>query len=204
VIAGRTVPDPPVCSVAEDELPNELRSIVGEPDVLRSMVYLRRAQDWDRYDDCDDGVYRAHHTPSPRHQLLKTDLCMVLDPLARARGLWAIWGVNVGTDPDHYRLADVAVLDRNPREDDFLWCDHGAVLVAEVVEGDERPLEKVPRFRAQGVRELLVVEREVLQCQLWDLTVEPGDFAAVRSERSAVLDLDVTWLEQQLQEQQQR
>ncbi len=151
---------------------------------LEAWLADRHARGADRYDEVWEGVYVVNPLPLLGHQRTVKAYSDAVGPLAEARGLTVLPGVNVGVKDD-YRGPDVALV---PTDADPMTLYFGSVpLVAEVRSPHEDPEAKLPFYLARGVAEAVLLDWKE-QTVRW-LAALDGAWAEV--ERSEVLGAEV-------------
>ncbi len=159
------------------------------PADFETFLARRRRLGHDRHDEMWDGVYRIMPEASLRHQVIQQQLAELLGPLARASGLHATPGFNLG-ESDDYRVPDGG-LHRELR--DAVRVDTAALVVEILSPGDET-WQKLPFYAAHHVDELLIVDPEKRSVE-W-LALREGAYVAV--DRSALIDLGPADLTQRI------
>jgi Uma2 family endonuclease len=139
-----------------------MQRVLASTDVLPELgdiLARRAARGLDGRDEMWDGVLHVNRVAGTAHAHLLTELAIVLDAEATARGLHAIWAVGFFDPADpagQWRVPDVVVArQEHVRE-------HGvegpAELVVEVLWPDDESVAKLPFYARMGVRQVLIVD----------------------------------------------
>jgi Uma2 family endonuclease len=113
----------------------------------------------DVFDEMVDGVIVLNPLPRLSHQRFGADLFEVLRPLARRRGLEALYEIGffaAGDEDRNYRGPDLAVV--HPSHLFDLGIRGGAALVVEIRSPGDRTDEKLPFYLEQGACEALLAD----------------------------------------------
>ena len=126
-------------------------------------------------DECWDGVYVVSPDPNNQHQSLVSRLTHAFEASIGDDGHGLVFpGANISDrDRDwlrNYRVPDVAVfLNDNPaRNLDTHWLG-GPDLAVEILSPGDRAREKLPFYAGVGTGEILVIDREPWQLELYRL-----------------------------------
>lgn len=157
-------------------------------DAPEEMLEQRSRLGLDVFDEVWDGVLHMVPPPSSAHQLLASDLFLILAPIAAALGLK---GMCEGG------LFDPAAGDRNYRVPDLLFvrpehlshrgAEGKASLVVEILSPHDETRDKLPFYAAVGVEEIWVVDPATRVCEVYVLrggnyhAALPGDDGGVRA-----------------------
>lgn len=148
--------------------------MIHDPELERRLHAQRRQAGADRYDEVWESVCMMARMPNTEHQEIVSRLCYVLqETLGWAGPGIVLPGVNLsdreGDDwQQHYRVPDIALrlADGSARDCGTHWS--GAVdLLVEVVSTGDLSRDKLPFYARIGVRELLVVDRDPWQLELY-------------------------------------
>jgi Uma2 family endonuclease len=135
----------------------------------------RRRSGIDRYDEMWEGVLHMAPAPAYEHQRIVSALDRFLGPLceARARGVLAP-GINVFSDAvssEDYRIPDLTFVSLERR--DIVASDGtrggGPDAVIEVRSPEDETYEKFPFYARLGVREVIVVQRDSHEPEVYRL-----------------------------------
>jgi Uma2 family endonuclease len=133
----------------------------------------RKACGADRFDEVWEGVYVMAPMPNNEHQFLVTRLSRVLDEIVTDGNLGQVLAsVNVSDRvqawEQNYRVPDVAVFlhDTKAENHETFWFG-GPDLVIEIISRDDLSREKIAFYGAVGSRELLLVDRDPWQIELY-------------------------------------
>lgn len=139
--------------------------------ILRPPVELlegRRRSGADRWDEVWQGVLHMVPPPSSWHQRFGTKLIRVLAPLAEARGLEAAYETGLfrpGVGESDYRVPDLVFARAEqitPR-----GVEGGADLAVELLSEADESREKLDFYAAVGVREVLLIDPETRDVELY-------------------------------------
>lgn len=169
-----------------------------EPGELKRLMRRRRRSGADRWDEVWEGVYVMPPLADNEHQRLGLGLAISLrEVLGPAEGIQIFAGCNISDQPRrwrrNFRCPDVAVfLPGNPAQDRGSHWFGGPDLAAEILSRRDRSREKLGFYAKVGVRELLLLDRDPWQLELyrrdgdrWVLvgtSTPDGDPAHLRSE----------------------
>jgi Uma2 family endonuclease len=165
-------------------------------DSVQSLVEHRRRTGAGRLDECWEGIWHLTD-PSAAHQRLAGKIHRVHAEAIEDAGQGTAWiSINV-TDREHgwadnHRCPDGAVIlagnqGRWIGEQQAAFLG-GPDLVIEILSPGDQTYEKFPFYAALGVREILVVDPEVVRPELWRLAA--GGFLQVTGGMSEVTDLE--------------
>ena len=133
----------------------------------------RAALGGDRFDEVWEGVYVMAAAPNHEHQELVASLTHVLYQIVKARGLGSVLpGVNVSDRvdnwQDNYRIPDVAVLLNNSHAENrgAFWFG-GPDFAVEIASANDQTRQKLGFYANVGTRELLIIERDPWQMELF-------------------------------------
>jgi Uma2 family endonuclease len=143
----------------------------------------RRRLGVDRWDEVWNGELHMVPPPAERHQSLGSRLIEVLGPLARGRGLKLTYEIGLFVSADDYRVPDLGVY--RPEQASARGIEGTAELVVELVSPGDESRAKLPWYAAHGVREMVLVDRDTLEVELFR-TVE-GEPVRDEGARSEVL-----------------
>jgi len=147
--------------------------VVTDPWVEQRLREQRKAIGADRYDEVWEGVYMMAPFPNDEHQQIVARLTYVLEDVVGLPGLAAVRpGVNLSdreVDWEHdYRGPDVAVFFRDGRAENLGTHWRGpADFLIEITSPNDRTREKIPFYGRLGVVELLIVDRDPWQLELY-------------------------------------
>ena len=128
--------------------------VLGEPPApLRSWLDQRRALGLDRYDEVWEGEYHVAPDAHGRHGDVQGQLFILLDPRARAAGLWGSGPRNLG-GPNDFRVPDASYARERSNE---VWNPTAAIVVEILSPGDES-YAKLGFYHRLGVEEILIVD----------------------------------------------
>ena len=176
-------------------------TLVMDPKIEEELLEHRRACDGDRFDEVWEGVYVMAPLANIEHQQLMINLgAAFVNAFASQPEVRVFPGVNVSDRKkdwkNNYRCPDVAVVLPGSRAVD---CDTfyfgGPDFVVEIASDYDRSREKFDFYSRVGVREMLIVDRNPWQLELYRLDgselapVGKSDPAGQQSIASQVLPL---------------
>lgn len=150
-----------------------MKMLVLEPRISERIIEERRRLGHDKYDEVWDGVYVMPPLANNEHQRIVMDCCFILSEVLGPSAT-VLPGANVSDRVDdwkqNYRCPDVVVvLDGGRAIDRDTHWQGGPDFLIEVMSPGDDTLEKLPFYAAIGVREVLVVERDTRETQLYRL-----------------------------------
>jgi Uma2 family endonuclease len=128
----------------------------------------RKTTGEDRYDEMWEGVLHMSPAPAYEHQRIVAELLMFLGPLMKraARGE-LVPGINVFRADDNYRIPDLSFVAAGREE---VLAEDGARggpdAVIEVRSPGDETYDKFPFYAALGVREVVVIRRDLKEPEL--------------------------------------
>jgi Uma2 family endonuclease len=152
-----------------------MATLVIDPKIEEELLEQRRACRGDRFDEVWDGVYVMAPLANVEHmQLMGSLSAAFVNAFASQPEVRVFPGVNVSDRRKHweknYRCPDVAVVLPGSRAID---CDTfyfgGPDFVVEIVSDYDRSREKFEFYARIGVREMLLVDRNPWQLELYRL-----------------------------------
>ena len=161
-----------------------MRTVVLDPSTASfdEMLERRRRAGLDRLDEVWKGVLHMVPAPIGEHADIAHQLGRLLDPPARAAGLFpTMHEFNLGDSDDDFRVPDGGLHRERLRG---VW-HHTAALVVEILSPNDESWQKLPHYAAHDVDEVLIVDprkRRVHWLGLLDGEYEP-------IEHSALIDL---------------
>lgn len=153
-----------------------MATLVIDPQIEEELLEHRRACRGDRFDEVWDGVYVMAPLANVEHmQLMGSLSAAFINAFAGQPEVRVFPGVNVSDQKrnweKNYRCPDVAVVLPGSRAVD---CDTfyfgGPDFVVEIVSDYDRSREKFDFYSRVGVREMLLVDRNPWQLELYRLT----------------------------------
>ncbi len=149
--------------------------LLNDSDLERRIIAKRRARGIDKFDEVWDGVYVMAPIANNEHQEIQGSLVTVLGILLALPGLAKVLaGVNVSDRPvdwkKNFRCPDVAVFLRDTLAENRKthWFG-GPDFAVEIVSRRDRSRKKMKFYAAVGTRELLIIDREPWQIELFRL-----------------------------------
>ncbi len=156
---------------AEHEMPTKL--LILDRELIRELIQDRRDRGVDNYDEVWEGVYIVPPIANVPHQELVLALCVILFNCVTLEGRGRVFpGVNVSDRRVgwkwKFRAPDVVVLlDNGKAVDCRTHLMGGPDFLIEVQSPRDQTEEKIPFYSQLGVRELLVIQRDSRQLQLY-------------------------------------
>jgi Uma2 family endonuclease len=149
--------------------------LILDPGLAAQVKRDREAAPDGRVDEVWDGVYVVPPLANNQHQSMGVQLAIVFHGLVGPPpAAWVFAGCNVSDRVDgwehNYRCPDAAVfLPGNPAIDcGTHWCG-GPDFGAEILSPGDRARDKRSFYAAVGVRELLIIDRDPWQLELYRL-----------------------------------
>jgi Uma2 family endonuclease len=148
--------------------------LVLDPALCNRIIADRHERTADRHDEVWEGVYILSPNPTNEHQRLIIELCMVLREVVRPVGGVVLPEVNVTDRADdwqyNFRCPDIAVmLPGCAAKDIDVAILGGPDFLVEIMSPYDKTMEKLDFYAGIGVRELLVVDRESKELELFAL-----------------------------------
>ena len=147
--------------------------LVSDPWMEQRLHVERHALGADRYDEVWEGTYHMTPMPDDEHQEIVSRWTSILELTIGWPGLGKVRpGVNVSDREENwqfnYRVPDVAVfLDGGrARNCGTHWCG-GPDFLVEVLSRLDSVRDKWPFYAAIGVREILLINREPWELEIW-------------------------------------
>ena len=165
--------------------------LINSPELEEEIIADRRDRGIDKFDEVWDGTYVMAPLANNEHQDIQTALTAILTMLITFRQLGRVQGgANVSDQPDdwtkNYRVPDVlAFLNGNSAEDRVTHWFGGPDFAVEIVSPKDRTRDKLDFYARVGVRELLVIDRQPWQLELFRLVGNELQSAAVANENNA-------------------
>lgn len=179
-----------------------MATVILDKSLAERLKAERAAAGGDRYDEVWEGTYMMAPMPNNEHQEVVNGLAAVLQIVITWPQLGHVYpGANISDRLDNwdhnYRVPDIAVFLSNTSAVDHgsFWLG-GPDFAVEVISPGDQTREKLEFYARVGTRELLVIDRDPWQLELYRLT--DGSLDRV----PAAVDLvnsDVTDLKFQLQ-----
>ena len=150
--------------------------LLTQRDKVRRVIRRRRRLGLDRKDEVWNGRYIVMPDPDNQHQVFVTELVFLLTLVVTRVGLGRAYaGGNISSREDkwtsNYRVPDVTVfLNDNPAEDRGTHWLGGPDLAVEIVSDNDKSRKKLDFYASVGTRELLIVDRDPWQIELFRLT----------------------------------
>ena len=151
-----------------------MTSIIADRELEKELIRRRQETGGDRWDEVWEGVYVMNPLPNPEHQDIVAAVGGLLMALFRLTGKGVVFnGVNYATNPDDwqhdYRCPDIAVFlnDNTEAEQHDTFYTGPADFLVEIVSLDDRVREKLPFYEKLRVHELLIIDRDPWQLELF-------------------------------------
>jgi Uma2 family endonuclease len=149
------------------------KMVILDREHVRQIIRDRQRFGHDRHDEVWDGVYVMPPGPNNEHQGMVIEFCMVLRAVTRdADAGWILPGANVsdrraGWEHD-FRCPDVVVvLPGGIAVDCGTHFLGGPDFLIEIQSPGDETREKLPFYSKVGVRELLIVQRDSRELELF-------------------------------------
>src|SRR5687768_14135460 len=171
--------------------------LVVDPRVSARLIEERRARGQDHFDEVWEGTYIMAPAPNDEHQELSTRLARPLLEIVEDAGLGVVRiSINLASNPDDwehdFRIPEVAVYlnDSLAVCHDAFWSGPPDFLV-EIVSPWDKTRQKINFYSQLGARELLIIDRDPWQLELFRLQgtklvqvakISLGDAAEIASE----------------------
>ncbi len=172
-----------------------MRTVVLDPPTsgLEELLERRRRTGLDRLDEVWNDVLHMVPAPTGEHAEIAHQLGRLLDPPARAAGMWpAMHEFNLGDSEDDFRVPDGGLHRERLRG---VW-HHTAALVVEIVSPNDESWQKLPFYAAHNVDEVLIVDpakRSVHWLGLRDGEYEPTEHSALIELSPGELAEQIDW-----------
>ncbi|HSI35178.1 MAG TPA: Uma2 family endonuclease, partial [Tepidisphaeraceae bacterium] len=162
--------------------------------ITERLIAERKASGLDAHDEVWDGVYFMPPIANNEHQSFLGRMVVVFGNLVTLKGLGEVVpGANVSDRDDwtsNYRVPDMLVfLNGNPSVNKVTHWRGGPDLAVEIVSPRDRSREKLAFYAAVGTREVLLIDRDPWQLELYRLSgdemVEVGRSSLQASESVA-------------------
>ncbi len=150
--------------------------LLTQRDKVRRIIRRRRRLGLDHKDEVWNGRYIIMPDPDNVHQEFVAELIFILTLVVTRAGLGRAYpGGNISDREDkwtaNYRVPDVTVfLNGNPAEDRNTHWLGGPDLAVEIVSDNDKSRKKLDFYANVGTRELLIVDRDPWQIELFRLT----------------------------------
>ena len=150
--------------------------LLTQRDAVRRVIRRRRRLGLDRKDEVWNGRYIVMPDPDNVHQDLVGALLTVLRIVISWAKLGNAYpGGNISNRADkwtsNYRVPDVTVfLNDNPAENRQTHWLGGPDLAVEIVSDNDKSRKKLDFYASVGTRELLIIDRDPWQIELFRLT----------------------------------
>lgn len=148
-------------------------ALVADPIYAARLIQERKDRGIDHHDEIWDGVYVMAPAPNNEHQYLVSRLTYILNILIDSQNSGIVLpGTNI-TDRtidwrNNFRCPDVVYFSSNsPAIDKGTHWLGGPDLAIEIVSLHDRTREKLEFYESVGTRELLIVDREPWQLELY-------------------------------------
>jgi Uma2 family endonuclease len=153
-----------------------MATIIHDAELERRLQSERAACGADRYDEVWEGVYVMAPMPNDEHQMIVNALTSILQDVIGWPGLGQVRpGVNVSNRVENwqqnYRVPDVAVFLNGTKavNHSAFWLG-GPDLAVDVISPGDQTREKLGFYANVSTREVLVIDRDPWQLELYRLT----------------------------------
>jgi Uma2 family endonuclease len=152
-----------------------MATLVTDPQ-LEEQIRAQRAEcGGDRFDEVWEGIYMMAPLPNSEHAEIQGGLVTAIRLAFGMSGPEKIYpGINVTDRSDdwtkNYRCPDIAVVLPDGIARDFgAFYLGGPDFATEIVSPDDRSREKISIYEKVGVRELLIIDRDPWQLEIYQL-----------------------------------
>src|SRR5262245_61323744 len=149
--------------------------LVLDPNIQADLLQIRQASGLDKYDEVWEGVTVIMPLPNDEHQEIATSLATVFTLVFGWPNPHKIRsGVNVSDRvadwTDNFREPDVVIYLQGTTAVNYgtHWCG-GPDLAVEIASPGDRPRDKLPFYASVRTREVLIVDRDPWQLELYQL-----------------------------------
>jgi len=150
-------------------------ALITDPSLEQNLRAQRAACGGDRWDEVWEDIYVMSPLPNNEHQDITGGLSTAFTTIIRWTDLGSVLpGVNISDREDdwtqNYRCPDVAVFlnDTKAENRDTYWFG-GPDFAVEIVSPGDQTRQKLPFYGKVGTRELLIVDRDPWQLELYRL-----------------------------------
>jgi Uma2 family endonuclease len=172
--------------------------LVNNPELEEAIIADRRAKGIDQMDEVWEGVYMMAPLADDEHQELQARLVTVLTTVVDFPGLGKVRaGANITNRRSdwmsNFRVPDVLVFleGTNAQNRHSHWFG-GPDFAVEIISPDDRSREKLDFYTSVGVRELLIIDRNPWQLELFRLVDGKLRSEAIATEGNGLtIDSDV-------------
>lgn len=150
--------------------------LLTQQDTIRRIIRRRRRLGLDHKDEVWNGRYIVMPDPDNVHQEFVAELIFILTLVVTRAGLGRAYpGGNISDREDkwtaNYRVPDVTVfLNDNPAENRNTHWLGGPDLAVEIVSENDKSRKKLDFYASVGTRELLIIDRDPWQIELFRLS----------------------------------
>jgi Uma2 family endonuclease len=147
-------------------------AVITDEKLVQELLAERQKTGAARWDEVWDGVVHMSPMPSIEHQREEKRLLLALHELVEKQGLGEVFHqVNVA-DPvkgmEDYRVPDICVLlPSSQAKVERTYIAGGPDLVIEIHSPEDETYEKLPWYAKQGVREVVVINRDTRKVELF-------------------------------------
>ena len=180
-------------------------AVINDPGLEQRIIAERQRTGADRYDEVWEGVYMMAPMANNEHQSLVGQLTTILEVTVGWTNLGTVLpGANVSDRRDNwkknYRCPDVLVLlNGTSAENRGTHWYGGPDLAVEIVSPGDRSRDKLDFYAKVGTKELLIVDRDPWQLELYRLIEgKLGEAGRSTVAQSDILNSDVVPLSWQL------
>jgi len=166
--------------------------------VPEHILEWRRRTGADQWDEMWEGVLHMAPSPNRDHQDFEYELeAWLREYWAKPNGSRVYHQINIsepGNWPNNYRIPDLVLLTPERFHIDCNeYFDGGPDAVVEIHSPGDEAYEKLPFYASIGVREIMVIDRDTREPELYKLV--DGEFEISKSGANGWIESSVTGLE---------
>jgi len=161
-----------------------MTTMIHDPVLEQRLREQRKAFGGDHHDEVWEGIYVMAPLPNNEHQRFVTRWVRILDEIITNNELGNVFpGVNVSDRVEdwghNYRIPDVAIFLNTTRavNHDTFWYG-GPDLAIEIISRYDQSREKLKFYGAVGTQELLLIDRDPWQLEVYRLSGNEMKFVA--------------------------
>ncbi|HID07452.1 MAG TPA: Uma2 family endonuclease [Armatimonadetes bacterium] len=151
-----------------------MQAVIVDKSLVEELMERRRTIGADRWDEVWNGVLHMNPSPSPEHQRIEKLLLRILLEVVEDTAMGTVFHQLNVADPEKgmqdYRIPDICVIlpgSRAKIEETFIA---GAPdFIIEIHSPDDETYEKLDWYAHQGVRELVIINCESKEVELYEL-----------------------------------
>jgi Uma2 family endonuclease len=152
-----------------------MHTLILDPQQSQRLLAERHAHGLDRFDEVWEGTYVMAPAPNDEHQSITTRFARPFLEVVEDTGIGVVrFCINLAIDPEHweddYRVPDTTVfLNQSSAICHGAFWSGPADFVVEVISPYDKTREKIDYYRRLRARELLIVDRDPWQLELYRL-----------------------------------